>query len=112
MNNINVSSWTRGKLKGLADNQDHPLCYIIVTNLVTLPRKQSDTTYNIHHPWIGCYNSNLFVVLNLFVGQCDVGNRFNFGEEANSSHALGFRKSIRPTRTTYSGKNFTYDYEY
>lgn len=67
--------------KGLADRDGHPLCYIILNSVVTL-FAQAHTAVDPLHPWLG--------------------ERFSHGAE-RVGHGLGFKKSIRPTRTIFQG---------
>jgi len=67
--------------RGLADRDGHPLCYIILNAVVTL-FAQAHTAVDPQHPWLG--------------------ERFAHGSERNG-HGLGFKKSIRPTRTIFQG---------
>ena len=71
--------WAGGR--GLADKDGHPLCYIILNSVVTL-FAQAHTAVSPEHPWLG--------------------ERFAHGAERNG-HGLGFKKSIRPTRTIFQG---------
>lgn len=66
---------------GLADMDGHPWCYLILLSAVTL-FEQAHTSVDQQHPWIG--------------------ERFAHGAEP-LGHGLGFKKSIRPTRTIFQG---------
>eukprot|EP01035_Chromulina_nebulosa_P017951 gene17951-23578_t len=79
-----AKSWKPGQ--GLADNDGHPLCYMILNSYVTLFPKAFKKGYDYDNPWLG--------------------TRFPFGHEPTGNkggRGLGFKKSIRPTRTVFQG---------
>ena len=74
-----VQRWRGGR--GLADSDGHPYCYISLDSCVTLYH-QVHSSVNPERPWMG--------------------DRFAHGCEP-MPHSLGFKKSIRPTRTIFQG---------
>jgi hypothetical protein len=75
-----IYNWGGGR--GLADGDGHPFCYLILSSRVTLYQR-AHMTYSAAQPWLG--------------------QRFAHDAELLGESGLGFKKSIRPTRTIFNG---------
>ena len=83
---IYESGWKGGL--GLADGDGHPFCYLLLNSEVTLVAQKA-----LLQPGDIKFDQ---------LGPRWMGQRFNHGTEPFGHH-LGFKKSLRPTRTIFQG---------